>query len=242
MNENHPDQGAGGSTQEVDVPRNRNVKTNVIGAREKWIEIASAALLALATVGSAWNAYQAAVWSGIQTFRLSEATAARTEAARLSNNALQLTTIDVGMFVQYAAARSTGNDQLADFLFERFRPELKTATEAWLATDPLENPSAPPSPFAMPEYSVEAQEQAERMTETAERRSEEAHQANQRSDSYVLLTVLFASVLFFGGISTKFRSERLRMFLIALGALIFIVAAGLLEALSLQLISSLSVQ
>lgn len=40
-------------------------------------------------------------------------------------------------------------------------------------------------------------------------------QANQTSDAYVLLTVLFASVLFFGGIAGTLDSRLLRISILA---------------------------
>jgi hypothetical protein len=65
---------------------------------DRGLEIVSAALMALATVLSAWCAYQATRWDGIQTRRVDAADAARTEAVRLSNQALQLSTLDEQLF------------------------------------------------------------------------------------------------------------------------------------------------
>lgn len=48
--------------------------------RHKWIEIASAILLSLAMIASAWCAYQAACWSVVQTNNYNEANAARATA------------------------------------------------------------------------------------------------------------------------------------------------------------------
>ena len=123
----------------------------------QWLEVLSAVLLSLATVASAWCAYQSTRWNGVQALSFSAANGARTESVRMSNAALQLTSIDIGMFVQFAAAYSEDNMALAEFLLERFRPEMKTAVDAWLATEPLKNPNTPLSPFAMPEYTSAAQ-------------------------------------------------------------------------------------
>jgi hypothetical protein len=189
------------------------------------LEIISAILLSLATVGSAWCAYQSARWNGVQAISFSAANGARTESVRMSNEALQLTSIDVGMFTQLAAAYSEENEFLFSFIMDRFRPEMKPAVEAWIATEPLKNPQAPSSPFAMAEYTSAAQDEADRLLGVAEQRLEEAQAANQTSDNYVLLTVMFASVLFFGGISTKFDMFKIRAALIAFAFLIF--AAGI---------------
>lgn len=190
----------------------------------RWLEVISAILLSLATVASAWCAYQSTRWNGVQALNFSAANSARTESVRMSNAALQLTSIDVGMFVQFAAAYSEDNMVLAEFLLERFRPEMKTAVDAWIATEPLKNPNAPLSPFAMPEYTSAAQNESDRFLEVATQKLQEASDANQRSDNYVLLTVMFASVLFFGGVSTKFDAFRIRAALIALASIIFTTA------------------
>jgi hypothetical protein len=98
---------------------------------EKSIEIIATILLACATVGSAWSAYQAKRWGGVQMFRMIAANGARSESVRLSNKASQLTTIDVSVFLQYAPAVSSHQQQLADFILQRFRPEMKVAVDAW---------------------------------------------------------------------------------------------------------------
>lgn len=204
---------------ETTAQTDRQVRLNRI------LEIISAILLSLATVGSAWCAYQSARWNGVQALSFSAANGARTESVRMSNQALQLTSIDIGMFTQLAAAYSEENEFLFNFIMDRFRPEMKPAVEAWIATEPLKNPDAPSSPFAMAEYTSAAQEEADRLLEIAEQRLREAEVANQNSDNYVLLTVMFASVLFFGGISTKFDMFKIRAALIAFAMLIYI--AGL---------------
>ena len=78
------------------------------------------------------------------------------------------------------------------FLYERFRPEFRVAFDVWLATGPRTNPTAPPTPFAMPEYPVAEAEQAAALEQQAEELSAVARQANQRGDNYVLMTIMFA--------------------------------------------------
>ena len=41
--------------------------------RTRWVEITCAVVLSLATMSSAWCAYQATLWGGVQTFRLAAA-------------------------------------------------------------------------------------------------------------------------------------------------------------------------
>jgi hypothetical protein len=51
----------------------------------------------------------------------------------------------------------------------------------------------------------------------------QATQANLISDNYVLLTVIFASVLFFGGISGKFQTRVIDLTMLSLAFVLFVV-------------------
>jgi hypothetical protein len=96
---------------------------------------------------------------------------------------------------------------LADFLYQRFSPPLITATDAWLATQPLKNPDAPATPFQLAEYVVPQKNQAKELDALADQKFRQANEANDRSDKYVLLTVIFAKEL--DGLVTAFRNRPL---------------------------------
>ena len=98
--------------------------------------------------------------------------------------------------------------ELADFYFKRFRQEFRPAVNAWVATRPLKNPNAPPTPFAMPQYRLEARAEADRLEAEAEAFAAQVRRNIQRASNYVLGVVLFASALFFAGMSTKLTSPR----------------------------------
>ena len=194
--------------------------------RHDWvIEIASAVLLALAAVASAWSGYQSARWSGIQAISFSEANAARLESSRASTRAGQLASVDVGVFLEWARAYTEENEELQQFLYDRCRPPMNAAFDAWIATRPLTNPDAPPTPFAMPEYELAEQVEADRLDAVATAAVDRAKESNQRSDNYVLAVVLFASALFFAGISTKLSRQPTRIAVLGLGWLLFLGTA-----------------
>jgi len=194
------------------------------------LEIISAFLLSFTTVASAWCAYQSSRWNGVQMLNFFDANNARSESIRKSNEALQFATIDIGMFTEFVAAYTEGNQQMMDIIMKRFRPEMKPAVEAWLATDPLNNPEAPPSPFAMAEYKSAAQIEGERLLVIADQKFQEARQANQTSDNYVLMTVIFASILFFCGISTNFEDFPIRVILLVVAVIVFVIAYNIMQA------------
>lgn len=202
--------------------------TRVAGAvqdlmgKSDWIEIFSTFLLALATVATAWSGYQASRWSGEQSIAFSNANAARVESTRQSTQAGQQVQIDVALFVQWLDAFAHDESDLVGFYEKRFRDEFKPAFEAWLATKPRTNANAPLSPFAMPQYELAAQVEADRLSVKAEEEGQLARRNNQRSDNYVLCVVLFAASLFFAGISTKLTRPWSRKAILALGYLVFL--------------------
>jgi len=190
--------------------------------RKPWFEMACAIVLALATTASAWCAYQSKLWGGAQMARANAAVKASREGAVSSLAAMQWRAFDASMFIAYMQARLERSSALEAFLGQRFRPEMKPAVEAWLKLDPLNNPAAPPSPFRMAEYAQAETAEVARQSEIAANAMAASREARGFSDDYVLLTVMFASVLFFGGIARAFDSRPLRIALAALAVLLFL--------------------
>ncbi|MGI9649246.1 MAG: hypothetical protein ACR2OI_12060 [Acidimicrobiia bacterium] len=209
-----------------------------------WLDIAATVVLALATILTAWSAFQSAKWSGLQTVAFSEASAARTESARAANLAGQQAQVDIGVFLDWLSAADsdirnglielpTSGDTyqptegtLSGFIFERTREEFRPALRAWLDTEPLRVSDAPATPFDMPEYQLEAMAQADAFLTTAEARGEDARNNNQQSDNYVLMAVVFASVLFFVGLSSKLPNPKSGLAILIVGIVLFIGAAA----------------
>jgi len=191
-----------------------------------WVELVATLLLAVAAVTTAWCGYQATRWNGEQAKASAVASATRFQAARSSDLANAQTQVDVATFTQWADAYARGEQVLADFYRARFREEFRPVVEAWIATRPLQNPDAPLTPFAMPEYQLAAAEEAERLDEEAEALAAEVRTNIQRASNYVLGVVLCSVALFFAGISTKLSSPRLRIATLVAGCLIFLGTIG----------------
>jgi hypothetical protein len=190
------------------------------------VEIAATVLLALAAVATAWSSYQAARWNGEQTKASSAVNKARIDAARASDLANAQTEVDVATFTQWVDAYVRNEEQLAVFYFRRFREEFKPAVNAWLATRPLTTPDAPLTPFAMPQYRLEARAEAAAFDRRAQELTAVVRRNIQRSTNYVLGVVLFAVALFFAGMSAKLGSPGPRKALLVVGCLVFLVAAA----------------
>jgi hypothetical protein len=184
-----------------------------------WIELLSAVLMAAATIATAWSAYQSSLWSSKYSSHKSQSTTAIVRVGKLSNLALQRTSVHVNLFVQWVAAVNKGDTRMADFLLVRFPEPLKAAASAWRATNPFTNPEAPASPFDMPEYVLRERSEADRWEEIANRESAAGDTASEIANRYLMFTIIFASVLFFAGISGKFRWQAIDLTVLVLGAL-----------------------
>jgi hypothetical protein len=172
---------------------------------------------------TSWCAYQSARWSGVQATSYNRASSVRTESLRFSTLANRQLLIDINLFTAYAAATSNNNRQLADFLTQRFPDRLKVAMRAWLATRPMTNKAAPSSPFAMPQYHLTAQDEAAALEQQAGQLFNQGLTANETSDRYVLLTVLFAAVSFLAGVGSKFLIPSVKIAALVLAGLVWIV-------------------
>jgi hypothetical protein len=191
-------------------------------ARHDWVEIVATVLLAVAAVATAWSSYQANRWNGETTKATSRVNALRVDAARAQGLAQAQTQVDIATFIQWVNATATDEPELAEFYTARFRPEFKPAFDAWLATDPLTDPDAPPTPFAMDEYQLQAQADVERLDAEEELATATVRRNIQRSANYVLAVVLFAVALFFAGMSAKLRGTGPRKALLTVGCVVFL--------------------
>jgi hypothetical protein len=185
------------------------------------LELAAALLLALAAVATAWSSYQATRWNGEQAKTASTVNKTRIEAARAADLASSQTQVDIATFVQWVDAYAHDDSELAGFYRARFREEFRPAFEAWIATRPVQTEGAPPTPFAMSEYRLEAAADADRLDAEAEVLAAQVRRNIQRSSNYVLGVVLCAVALFFAGISTKLTTPGIRVSMLVLGWLVF---------------------
>ena len=231
-------------------------ETLMFGASDR-IELISTIALAIATILTAWSAFQAGKWSGTQAINFSEAGAARTESTRADTRAGQQIQIDVAMYIDWvtaisedlqsgeitlddAAAYEPTRGTVSGFLYQRFRAEFLPAVDAWLATNPIDNVDAPPTPFTMvdetgePIYVNNLETEAERLTAVADGKAAAARTANQNGDNYVLTMVLFASVLFFAGVSSKLVMKRNRLIALGFGVVLLVTGAVIIVSLPIH--------
>ncbi len=131
--------------------------------------------------------------------------------------------VDVITSTNWLEAASTENQALADFYRARFRAEFQPTFEAWLALEPLTNPAAPASPFAMAEYDPANRQAAVVKQEEAAVLQQESRAAAENAESYVRNTLFFALALFFIDMSRMFSNNRVRLALQVLAGILLLV-------------------
>jgi hypothetical protein len=112
---------------------------------------------------------------------------------------------DITTFDGWVGAKVSGRDKLAAFYERRFRPEYATAFSAWLKLDPINNPSAPPSPTFMAEYKNANSQESTKLTEEAYSDFKKAVGMRETGDKYVKVTVLLATALLLTALSQRFQ-------------------------------------
>jgi len=190
-------------------------------SRNKWVETVSTILLSLATISSAWCVYESSQWNGEQYFRIEDESNADRSRMQQEMEAVQRKTVDAEFIFRYAEAVSENNEQLTDFLYDRFPPHLKKAALAWRKTDPLNNHDAPSSPMVMKEYVIPELDEIEKFTEQAKKFKLAANECDNHSDNYMFLSLVLSTVLFFCGLSGIMDSYLNQVILIILAGIIF---------------------
>jgi hypothetical protein len=198
--------------------------------RDKRVELIAAVFLSIATLLTAWSAYQATRWSGEQAADYTTASALRTESVRAGGIARNQLLIDVNTFIAWLDATDEGDPTLATDIRDRMRTEFRPAFDEWLASVPSgELPAG--TPFELDTYSLAEQERSDRLERRAAATFEEGQDANQVSDNFVLAAVLLASVLFFAGIAGTLDSMVPQVMLLVLAGVMLLAGAALVVLL-----------
>ncbi|MGM7421974.1 MULTISPECIES: hypothetical protein [unclassified Cellulosimicrobium] len=192
-------------------------------AGRSWRETVTVVLLAVTAVLTAWSGFEASKWGGEMSIAFSRASTQRIEASTHRAHADTARSIDLQVFSLWLEAYATGDTELEEFTRARFTPHFRPAFEEWLASRPLQNPDAAPSPFALDAYVPPGAVEAVEADERADALFAQALVNNQRGDNYTLTTVLFALVLFFGAFAGRFRSERAAWAMVGLACAVLVV-------------------
>jgi hypothetical protein len=192
------------------------------------VQICEAVLLALVTITAAWAGYSAARWGTASRVDIAQSSTLRNLATRDDLTAISLRNFDASTFNAWFIAFTLNSPQKEAIAVRRFRPQFRVAFDAWLATDPLHNPHAPPGPTYMPQYKLPAQAQANALDNEADAKFNAGNAAALTGDNYVRITVFLAAVLFLVGIGSSFKLAGVRYALVAFGSVLLILSIVLI--------------
>jgi hypothetical protein len=188
--------------------------------RSRRLDIACAVLLAFATTGSAWCAYQASEWVGRQLFALADDNQSNRSAMMLQLELNHDRIADALLMTSYFEADFHGDTKFAEFLRQRMRPEAKRVIDVWLTSDPSHRADTfPLHPLKSPDYVLPELELVKQKIERSEAQHAVAVVASRSSDAYFRLTVVFSAVLFFAGLGATFKSRPLRWTVLVIAAI-----------------------
>ena len=191
------------------------------------IELGEVLILALVAVVTAWSGYQAAKWDGHQSLLYGQASRDRFQADSASTLAGQELLGNLTLFTAWLQATQAGSTQLAALYVKRMTPDYRIAFDAWLRTNPLTDPSAPPGPSYMTQYRNPLAARAEILNQQASATFDEGSAARDTAEKYVRDTVLFASVLFLVALAQRLKARRARLGLlgVATALLVYVTAS-----------------
>jgi hypothetical protein len=192
------------------------------------LQSGEALLLALVTIAAAWAGYAAAKWGTESRVQIAQSSTLRNLATRADLEALTTRNFDSSTFNAWFTAYTLGNKQAEAVAIRRFRPDFRVAFNAWLATNPLHNPHAPPGPTYMPQYKLPQQAKANALDAEATAKFNEGTHGGEISDNYIRITVFLAAVLFLVGIGSTFKLHQVRYALITFGTILLVLAVILL--------------
>ncbi len=202
----------------------RGEKTRV----EARLEIFEALLLAIVAVSTAWSGYQSARWDGISAASYAQATALRVDGDEKLTLGGQQRLQDSSTFNTWLHAKTTGAHKMAALLERRFSDDYQPSFEAWLATNPLDNPDAPPGPAFLQEYNSHLESEGAELRREATEAFELGRSSREIGEDYVRVSVFLATVLFLIAISQRFEYQKARFGLVGVAVIATVITLGLI--------------
>lgn len=196
------------------------------------IEMLSAFILGLATVGTGWCAYQSAQWNQRASADSQASADARTEGTRLYNLATTSVAYDTNVITAYADAVASDQPELAELYNDVLvRPEFRPILNRWKVD--LARGETPTNLIEDQDY-IDGLFGPYREADTrADKLARSGVQDGRNAIDYLVATVLLAMTLFFAGVTNVFRGTTVK--------LISVSAAGLVLALAASRITGLPV-
>jgi hypothetical protein len=191
-----------------------------------------AVLAAIAAIGFAWTGYQSASWVRERFDIADSASHANEQAIGLSSEADRIEERDTLLYAEWLAALESGDNEIADRVFELFRPEVREYVDR-AGADDGQPPTA--SLFDIETYSAN-QRRLEAQALRIESRvlTQEAADASSAAARYSGIGVTFTAVLAATGIAIRFENPRLRRVFIVVSSVLMLGAVVLSVTTSIR--------
>jgi len=194
------------------------------------IDYIAAAIIGIATILGAASAYYSALWGGNMQSNynsaitlLNDANTMYLESLSEYNKADFDDFQDDYFYVQWKDAESKGEVEDAEYFKERMTPEyanLLIADDYDAAWEEYSN-AYDEKITGLDEY----MDSSFVMMDTSKLKVEEGDKANTWGDKFTLVTVLFTIVLFFAGMATVTKGNKLKLIYVAAAAIMFVYSA-----------------
>jgi hypothetical protein len=182
------------------------------------LDVVTVFVLSITAVLTAWCGFEASKWGGEMSIAFSQASSARVQSTAAEGKARDARLYDLSIYTEWVLAVADGREDLQRFIEDRFTPEFQVAFDAW------ENGGREElGPLAMEEYVPPGTDDAVVLAAQADAKFDEALRNNQRGDNYLLLTVLFALVLFLTAMSQRELVPWMRRALLGLGIIVALI-------------------
>lgn len=191
------------------------------------MQICEAVPLALVTIAAARAGYSAARWGTASRVDIAQSATVRNLATRADLEAMSQRNFDSATFNAWYIAFTLNSKAKQQVAERRFRPVLRRAFNAWLATDPLHSKHAP-GPTYMPQYKLPAQARANALDRAASEKFATGNHDGQIGDDFIRITVFLAAVLFLVGIGSTFKLAGVRYALVVFGSVLLILSIVLI--------------
>lgn len=181
----------------------------------------AAILLGLAALLTAYAAWQSANAGGDAVNGCLESNKLTTQAADLNGLGDQEDATNQALFLQYILAEQAGNPEISEYVLGLFNEDAQETVAAWAE---LPEDESPPTPFHAdnPGYTNSAYDEAAELTDQADKAFAAAADSDEKGGKFDIATVFLAVTLFFAGIATLFKEDKIQYALL--------LAAGLLLA------------
>lgn len=184
-------------------------------------------LLGVASIGSAWSAYQVSRWNGVETDEARVSAAFRIDASREYARATQIVAYDASAVSQFGQAVASGNVELQEFLRQTIiRPGFEPTLQQWRAE--IDAGEEPTNLLEKESYLQELFADSSALDAAALDTATRSEEAGNNADGYVRITLFFAMALFFAGITASFSSRLARIMLLSAAGITLVVASALL--------------